>query len=155
MTPAVGCAAPMNAIPAADDFQISKFDVIAVHEINRVIGGVYDGEIVKTHVAAVDEIEGVRAAHFFFAGRIEHFVAVDCAGAADGDVFEIFADEEGAMPFAPAGFDHIRGRLGRGVFGEVGCADDGGSGFEVERDIAAEANRAGEITAGGDADLAA
>src|ERR1051326_3088362 len=57
VTPAIGRAAPMNAIPAADDFQIPKFHVVTVHEIDRVVRRIDDGEIAKMHVVTIHEIE--------------------------------------------------------------------------------------------------
>ena len=150
---AIGSATEMDAVPATEEGHVVDVHFVADQEQDGVVGGIEEGEVADGEAPAIDEHEGVGAAHFLLAVGVEDAVAVDASRAGEGDVFEVFADDEAAMPFAPAGFGQCGGRGGLLVMGEVGAADERGAGVEIERHMALEMDRAGEITARGEKDL--
>ncbi len=124
-------------------------------EEDGIVGRVHKRNIAYRDVPAIDENEGVRAAHPFLAGRIEDFVAVDYALSGNRYIFQPVAEYQRSVPLAPFGFRHEIGDLGMLVLIEVRSSDERGAGFEKECYVALEMHCSGEVSAGRQHDLAA
>lgn len=147
-------AAEVNAIPTAGDFEGLDGDVGGEFEHDGVVSGVFDGEVLEGDIFGVAEEDGMWAAHAFFAAGVEDLVAVDGTAAGDGDVLDVDAEEECAVP-AVAGSEG-RGAGGVEVLVEFGVrvAGDFGSGVDFEGDIAFEVDGSGEVVTRGEEDEA-
>src|SRR5262249_5431543 len=102
----------MNPIPAASDFDVANLDVVADLEKDRVFGRVDNRQVAETEAVAVDEYNGVGAAHALLAGGVEHLVSVYHTGAGDGNVLHVLPNDQTTVPLAPIGLRH-EGRHGR------------------------------------------
>ena len=75
-------------------------------------------------------------------------VAVDDARPGDGHILDILADDETSMPLTPLGLRHESRWRGLRVEREIRGADEPCARFEMQRHLATQMNRAGEITPG-------
>src|SRR6187455_1183438 len=106
LTPTFGRAAPMHAIPTADDFDVAKLHIIAHLKEDGVVRRIHDGQIPNSETTAIHKGDRVRSAHLLLAGWIENFVAIDDSRSCDCHILDILSDDQAAMPFAPSGFRH-------------------------------------------------
>jgi len=135
----------MHPVPAAHELHVANLHIVAHLEEDGVVGRIHNCHVAQRKAATIDEGDRVSPAHSFFALRVEDLVAVHGAGPGDGDVLDIFAGEEAAMPFAPFRLGHEGRRCGLRVVREVRGADEPRPGVEVRRHATAEMDRAGKI----------
>ena len=138
----------MDPIPTAHDLYVTNLYVVAHLKEHRVVRRVHNRHIAKSETPAIDEGDGMRAAHLFLAGRIEDFVAIDHSASSDGNLLDVLADNQCTVPFAPFGLGHDLRRLRLRIPGKIRCADEPCAVFQVECNAASKVNRAREITTG-------
>ena len=144
----------VGGVGRVDDGEACEGDVVAGDGNDGPGAGVVDFDIFDEDVAAVDEADesGGEVVELLAEVEVppEGAVAVDFAAAGDGDVFEVFSGDEAGETGGSGGAFPAGGP--EGIAGEVGDAEEGGAGVEVEGDVGAHPEGADAVGAGGEED---
>jgi hypothetical protein len=151
----VRCSTEMHAVPAAGNFDIANFHLVAGFEQDGIVGRILERNVTNGDLPAIDEHKGVRAAHVLLTGRIEDLVAIDYALSGNCYIFKPLTENQRPVPLAPLGFRHEFGNYRLLILVEVRRPNKHRARFEKKRNMALEMNRAGQVLAGRQQDLPA
>ena len=140
----VAAGIDIHAVAVGVDHDVVDGQVIHPGGEDAEMAAVEDGEIAQRHVVAELERDGFIAAAAALAH--ERFAA-DEAAADDGDVVEVLAPDQAVMPVAVAEILKLVRcvGLGRVVGRRIGAGFEDGAALELQRDIAAQADGAGDV----------